>query len=440
MECIAGLKKNQVLKLTDGQTVTVTGKLGEGGQGIVYRVRINGTKEERALKWYFVRKIKDPEGFRRNLEANIKRGSPSGSFVWPEKLTEWEGGSFGYTMKIIPDRYKGFSKYLRAKTQFSSCSAMVDAAINIVVAFKKLIGGGYSFQDVNDGSFLIDPNNGDVLICDCDNVVPYGSNAGIEGKARYKAPEIVRGETFPNKQTDRFSLAVILFLLLVGNHPLEGVRTNVPCLTNKYDKKFFGREPIFIFDPKNNTNRPIPELHENAIKLWPYYPEYIREAFERSFSQKSMLECQDRLLEQEWLSLLIQLKSSIIRCPNCGSELFLGAHGVTHCPDCNMKISPAGVFRFNKRRANVEMLVPIYEGCRMFGFHMDEMSEDYKSIAAELVVKPGKYGLKNHSGKKWIITSANRQSAVKKNNETAVIGNGFCIDFGKGVMAEVCTK
>ena len=42
------LKKNQQLKLTNGQTITVTGKLGGGGQGIVYLVQMDDTGEEKA--------------------------------------------------------------------------------------------------------------------------------------------------------------------------------------------------------------------------------------------------------------------------------------------------------------------------------------------------------------------------------------------------------
>lgn len=33
---------------------------------------------------------------------------------------------------------------------------------------------GYSYQDLNDGNFFINPESGDVLICDNDNVMPQG--------------------------------------------------------------------------------------------------------------------------------------------------------------------------------------------------------------------------------------------------------------------------
>ena len=63
------LTKNQRVELADGRTVTVTDKLGEGGQGIVYRVRFD-TGEERALKWFFIGYLKDPQKFYGRLQKN----------------------------------------------------------------------------------------------------------------------------------------------------------------------------------------------------------------------------------------------------------------------------------------------------------------------------------------------------------------------------------
>ncbi|MBQ3292655.1 MAG: protein kinase [Mogibacterium sp.] len=431
------IRKNQKIKLLNGQTVTVTGKIGEGGQGIVYRVKVDGTNEEKAMKWYFMYKINDPKSFCSNLADNVATGSPSETFVWPEQLTEVTNGSFGYIMEIIPDRYKALSKYLQARVSFKSCSAMVTAAINIVEAFQQLINKGYSFQDINDGSFKIDPTTGDVLICDCDNVVSFGKASGISGKARYKAPEVVRGDTLPNKVTDRYSLAVILFLLLVGNHPLEGARSNVPCMTGKYERRFYGQEPVFMFDEQLDVNRPVPGLHRNAIALWPCYPDFIRKAFIRSFSQDSLLRSEGRLIEQEWLMLLVRLKSCIVRCMNCGCEYFAESTIATACPDCMAYNTPPGYLRFDKKRTNVEITIPIADGAKLYEAELDERSKDYNTVSAEILVKPGKYGLKNLSKSVWEITAPGGKTVKKAPGEVAVLGTGFRIDFGNGVTAEI---
>ena len=229
------LKPKDKVSLTNGSSAKVVKELGRGGQGIVYLVEVGG--QQMALKWY----LSNPGiPFYKNLEENISKGAPSDAFLWPEYLTNVDHGSYGYIMKLRPEGYYEFGHYLLARAQFKSFDAMVNAAMKICEGFKALHLAGLSYQDLNDGNFFIHPETGDVLICDNDNVFPEGDNSGILGKARYMAPEVVTGQTLPNKQTDRFSLSVVLFMLFYGNHPFEGARVLAcPCMTEKYEKQFY---------------------------------------------------------------------------------------------------------------------------------------------------------------------------------------------------------
>ncbi|GHV27540.1 hypothetical protein AGMMS4952_09380 [Spirochaetia bacterium] len=183
-----------------------------------------------------------------NLENNIKKGAPTNAFLWPEDITEQQGDTFGYIMNLRPPEYVGFPRFLIGKEGFASITAMVNAALRITEGFRELHLKGYSYQDLNDGNFFINPQNGDVLICDNDNVSEYGKNSGIAGKARYMAPEVVLGKSQPGIKTDSFSLGVVLFLLFTGNHPLEGKNTCPPLVTLKLERKYFGENPVFIMD------------------------------------------------------------------------------------------------------------------------------------------------------------------------------------------------
>ncbi len=428
------LKKFQQVELADGRTVTVTDKLGEGGQGVVYRVKFD-TGEEKALKWYFISYFKEPKKFYNHLAENIKAGAPSAAFIWPEQLTKWiDGESFGYIMDIFPAGYESFSKFLNAKVNFKSVKAMVNAALNIVSAFKSLHNKGYNYQDLNDGNFSINPATGKVLICDNDNVVGHGQYSGVLGKARYMAPEVVRGDKQPDKNTDRYSLAVILFMLLIGDHPLEGMKTNVPALTNKYDKRFFGTQPLFIYDKDNDSNAPVPGLHQNAVTFWKYFPSFIKDAFQQSFSQDSLLNIRGRLLEQDWFNILMRLKSSIVRCPQCGEEIFLESDRETGCSKAH-KIKPVGYLNFTKR-SNQAVTVPIFKDAVLYDYHVSG-SEDFETVAAVIHEKPGKFGLENKSSKSWFVTAPSGQSATKQPGEILVLGLGTKIDFGNNNIATV---
>ena len=62
------------------------------------------------------------------------------------------------------------------------------------------------------------------------------------------APEIVTGQNDPDKNSDRFSLAVVLFRLLFINHPLEGRYSTPPCMTKELERKYYGTDPVFVYD------------------------------------------------------------------------------------------------------------------------------------------------------------------------------------------------
>ena len=431
------LSKNQCVELADGRKVTVTDKLGEGGQGIVYRVQFNDTGEERALKWFFIGYVKDPRKFYNHLESNIRVGAPSEAFLWPEQLTKFvDGETFGYIMKIYPPGYESFAKFLLARVNFKTAAAMVDAALNMVAAFKSLHKKGYNYQDLNDGNFSINPSNGKVLICDNDNVVGHGEYSGILGKARYMAPEVVRGEKKPDTHTDRFSLAVVLFLLLIGYHPLEGKKTNYPALTNKYEMRIYGTEPLFIFDENDSSNEPHPAIHQYAPKMWRIFPSFVQKIFQQAFSQESLLHGKNRPLEQDWFNVLVRLKSSIVRCPHCGEEMFLESDKATSCPSCKKSVKAAGYLQF-ARRANRDVTVPIFRDAVLYDYHMNSASEDFDTEAAVILEKPGKFGLKNNSQSKWIVTAPDGRTFARQTGDTQVLVAGCKIEFGKNNSAQV---
>ncbi len=76
---------------------------------------------------------------------------------------------------------------------------------------------GAKYQDISFGNLFFNPDNGDVLICDNDNVSFDNSKpGGVLGTPGFMAPEIVRGEKRPSKDTDRYSLSVLVVLSFYG--------------------------------------------------------------------------------------------------------------------------------------------------------------------------------------------------------------------------------
>lgn len=417
--------KGSRIPLKNGSFAEVLEKLGEGGQGTVYRVLTNG--KEYALKWYHKGALQNPRRFYLNLENNIKQKAPSDAFLWPEFLTEEKNGSFGYIMKLRPAEFKEFSDFLLCKVHFSSLSAAANAALNITNGFRELHRKGFSYQDLNDGNFFIDPATGNVLICDNDNVAPYGESLGIAGKARYMAPEVVRNIKRPDIMTDRFSLAVVLFRLLFLDHPLEGKRVvEQPCLTEELELKFYGREPIFIFDKDDSSNRPVHGIHANALRFWPLYPKFIREQFLKAFSKDAMSGKEPRPTDNDWQIIFTRLRDCIVKCP-CGGETFLCLDGDSLCINCGLKIPKPPILLSQSRYR-----VALFPGIRLYRCHTDRDSDNYKEITGEVIRNPKNpaiWGLRNLSDSIWTVE--NKDGSVKQiaKNEVLVVTRAIKISF-----------
>lgn len=389
------LKVGSSISLKGGGSAKVKKELGRGGQGIVYLVNVNG--EDKALKWY----IKVPDrNFYKNLQDNIRKGAPSPAFLWPEYLTDFQNGSFGYVMKLRPQNYYEFGHFLLRKVKFNSFDAIFTAAMKICDGFMMLHRWGLSYQDLNDGNFFIDPQSGDVLICDNDNVMPQGEKSGIMGKARYMAPEIVNGG-IPDKYSDRFSLSVILFMLFYDNHPFEGAKVVAcPCI-DPYEKRLYGSEAIFIYDEKDNTNLPVKGIHQNVIKMWPILPQILRDTFTNQFSQECLKNPKERIIEQEWKKIICSAHDLLICCPHCGGETFaeVNQHNCK-CKICGKEIDTSLYLAVNSRH------IPLTLGTRVYlsdeDIHSALVSRDAKGFPL----------LQNNTSNNWYVDT--RGGSVKE--------------------------
>ena len=425
-----GFKQNEKIELKVGNSITVKRKLGEGGQGIVYLVEMNG--KQYALKWYTHDCSKD---FYNNLDNNIKNGAPTASFLWPQFLTVWKEKRFGYIMALRTDEYKEFSHFLLAKVRFSSLSAMTNAALQISNAFRELHRKGYSYQDLNDGNFFIHPTTGEVLICDNDNVAPYGKNLGIAGKCRYMAPEVVLRKSLPNADTDRFSLGILLFMLLFNNHPLEGkLIAGVPCMTDQMERRFYGSSPVFIFDPTNDTNRPVMGIHTNAIRRWPIFPQFIKDAFIHIFGAEGIREPNKRNPENEWLKLFVRLRNETVKC-SCGGETFINIDASeSTCINCGKKLGKPLTLNVGRNR------IVMFPGQKTYSIHTKSGSEDFSTITGEVIQNknnPALWGIRNLSTDSWMCTMPDGTQKNISTNEVVPVFKDINLVFASGLKGEV---
>ena len=387
------LKIGERIPIEAGGEAVVSRELGRGGQGIVYLVRYNG--REYALESF----------------TDIYNGY------------RWE-----------KPRVKG-QPARKIKVKFASLDVMLTAAINIVKAFRALHLSGKSYQDLNDGGFFIDTRSGDVLVCDCDNVAADGDNFGIGGMPGFMAPEVVRGIAKPDVLTDRYSLAVVLFKLFFRGDPLEGSKV-LQCvvMTEENDLIHYGKDPVFIYDPNNASNRPVNGVHDNVIKLWKIYPDFIREAFTLSFTY-GIQEPNARIIEKSWIQMLIQLKLDIIHC-SCGKTAFSSAFEKTgehtlRCRNCGSTIYTMGVKDYE---------LPLNLGAKLYKCLTKKNSDDFESVTGMVIenrLKKGLFGIKNMSGDVWKAKFPDNSVREVGPGKGVPIWKGLEIDFGDNLIAKI---
>lgn len=430
--------------LKEGQTVqTVTSRmpctaekfLGGGGQGEVYRADLGGQKV--ALKWYFP--VQATKEQRIALDTLIKKGPPTEKFLWPIELTESaDVTGFGYIMPLRGPQYKSIVDLMKRRAE-PTFRALATAGLELADSFLELHAMGLCYRDISFGNVFFEPTTGEALICDNDNVAIDGeTEGGVLGTPRFMAPEIVRGEARPSMTTDLYSLAVLLFYMLMVHHPLEGKKESaIKCLDLPAMNKLYGTEPIFVFDPANDTNRPMPGYHDNALAFWSLYPQFVRDLFVEAFTD-GIHDPQARVRESEWRAAMVHLRDAIIYCPHCGAENFYdverlkasGGHPGT-CWSCNGDLVLPPRIRID------DAIVMLNFDTKIYPHHVDNRKlYDFKKPIAEVnqhPKDPSIWGLRNLSDEKWVITTNDGTIMDVESGRSARIAVGTQINFGKKV-------
>ena len=336
-------------------------------------------------------------------------------------------------MKIFPPGYEPLKNiiFMRKKDpqtgksiplRWGSWFVCVTAALNIVRAFEILHASGLSYQDLNEGGISINMQTGDVLICDCDNVSPDKTNLGIRGVMEYMAPEVVKGEKLPDRETDEYSLAVILFRLFLHDHPMKGVKSkelhNSEHLSQREaDIMIFGSQPLYCLASKNNQNPPDRVANADVCRLCMTFPMVLMNSFEQVFTE-GINNTNKRLTATEWRKVLLDVRDHLIQVK--GREEFFGVRNKKILPsDCRILCYPQG---------KEVLCMP---GKILYKYHLDEYGSDFKTPVAKVIEtpKPGVIGLYNDTGKP-IIVHQNGESRSCENKHRMPLYAGMTLEIG----------
>lgn len=410
-------KGDELTAVSSDGTVTVQELLGSGGQGEVYKVTYSG--EDYALKWYFPHTATESQ--RKSIERLIEDGAPSQSFLWPFELVKSDSsGSYGYLMPLREARFKSFTDIVNGRTD-PSFEVLITIGLNLVECFHKLHGSGLCYRDISFGNGFFDEDTGEVVICDNDNVSANNiQSESVLGTPDFMAPEVVLRKARPSRETDYFSLSVLLFYLFHIAHPLLGRKVlSIRSWDLPAREKLFGSEPLFIFDPTDNSNHalsdsrldPLGEAGKNAIPYWnDIYPNELKDAFLRCFTE-GIRDPAARPLATAWKKVLTKSMNSIVAC-TCGAEVFvLPSSRARSCWSCGTSVA----VRF--ALATETQVICASNGKKILSSHLfDDLLNPMSAVVAEVVTHPKRkdiLGLCNRTQGKWTVQPAGSSEMIE---------------------------
>lgn len=436
------MKKGDVKKGANGESYVLVKRLGRGGQAAVWKVVNKKTKKHYAYKEY----KRDEYGIKGNIEALIKIGAIKDkngrvldSVVLPITTVDCPPEGFGYVMELVDLKdYTTVKKAWAGKSKGKYPSA--DAICKIVKNFAEVFDAlhrsyGLCYKDVNEGNIFFNPQTGDIKIIDNDNI-GYPDHFTIKGTSGYMAPEIVLGTKKPDHNSDRFSLAVFVYRLLVGGYPFEGPYVDAYCkahnvLPDTARKVVFGTDALFTWHPTDTRNC-ISRLSDGQSRgqamLWENLPGEIKALFINTFvTNLSEDRRAERATNASWIAAFDKIQRELVTCSRCGKVTF---GGVNKCINCFSDSARHGVLIKVLNAGQKSRKMAIYtENGVIVG---DKVSKHLSSGALLKVMyhtQKGIVGVKNLSGGKWRVFYPNNTEAECNIGEVVAVKPGMKINI-----------
>ncbi len=333
----------------------------------------------------------------KQFDLLIGRGKICPAYVYPKEIVEAEG-KVGYVMEYVDGEafvnsaalYNGVKQ--KGRNVELPFEKKLTILYNIVDAFRQLYEADLCVADIKFDNIKVNLATGDIKILDVDTIVYKGSKTFVSGTFGFMPPLTMTGKETPSKYNDSYALAVIIFMTLLGSHPLIGRQAEINGnATNEY---LLGEHPVYIFHPSDSTNRPVGaneygQNQQRAIDRMKKYPPYFGKAMERTFVD-GLFEKEKRTTPREWGEIIEKLYEDSFICLNCGEEVFFSS-GRKRCDVCGAEIVMPVCLRCESHT------VPLYNGGivrskAIFGGDADE-----EVFRVKVSPYDGKYGLLNCS-------------------------------------------
>jgi serine/threonine protein kinase len=321
-----------------------------------------------------------------------------------------------YKLHLDPSELGDWGKFIRI-------------CLNISRAVRRMHAAGLAHSDLSYRNVLIDPVTGRASIIDIDGlVVPGRFPPDVLGTPDFIAPEVIAtmhldrkdsNRKLPSMQTDRYALAVMIYMYLLYRHPLRGGKFH-DADPQKDEELTMGKNALFIEHPTDTSNRPKLSHIRPTHLPWaditkvPYKVcgPYLMQLFDRAFID-GLHNPSARPTAQDWEDALIKTVDLMQPCqnPKCEQKWFVFDNTTTpKCPFCgslykgqlpvlDLYYAPTqGNFRLENHR------IMVYSGQNIYQWHIDRNITPNERLTEEQRKAVGDFHF--HNGK-WILINRN---------------------------------
>ena len=319
-------------------------QLGSGGEGTVYSISGNPNS---VLKIYHPEKLTSELRRKVELMLSIRSrfdNSALSSLAWPTDIVNDDKGNFaGLVMpKVIGDP---INECYKANDFSVNYEQRICIAKNLCVAVGAVHSAKQTIGDFNPNNIIVNKKIGTVTLVDTDSF-HLKNDRGVlfpctVGREIYVAPEL-QGMNFSEshsktytQETDRFSLAIHIFCLLMnGTHPFATGRSPINTTIGKSSEVLPPTESLIKngqsphFSRKRSGTLPPPYCPD--IKI---LPSNIRSLFERAFDSGHQNPAM-RPSAEEWYDELSVVQRKTRKCLKDNTHIY--PDHLKKCPWCEI--------------------------------------------------------------------------------------------------------
>jgi serine/threonine protein kinase len=249
-------------KLTNLGKYEVRNEIARGSMGIVYMGYDPYIDRAVAIKVALSESLNDPESGARYRKMFFNEAHTAGKLTHPNLINIFDAGVDDDTCYIVMEYIEG-GDTLRTYTKpdkLLPIAKIIEIAFKCAKALDYAHSQGVTHRDIKPSNILV-TRDMDIKMCDFSIAhinkpdMTETQPSGVMGSPRYMSPEQLREETVDN-QTDIYSLGVVVYELLTGQHPFPA--NNFSQLVNK----ILNEEPVAM----NTLRSDIPEALEIIVR------------------------------------------------------------------------------------------------------------------------------------------------------------------------------